>query len=314
MILAGDIGGTKVNLALYEERAGRLEPIRCERYSSLDSSGLEPILDEFLSSETVDIQRACFGVAGPVKSGVCRVTNLSWEVSASALKKRLGTDRVFLLNDLAAMASSIPFLSASQCVELQGGASGNGRIAVLAAGTGMGQAFLWPQDDGRREIIDTEGGHCDFAPRTTEEAELLRFFLKRWDRVSIERVLSGDGLAALHQFLSSPQEQEALSSADVIRYGLSGEDAVCRQALQWFASLYGACAGNLALQILAEGGVYVGGGLAPRLLPVLQEGGFMEAFRAKGRFSAFLEKMPVRVIVDENAPLLGAARFAQAAQ
>ena len=322
MILAGDIGGTKVNLAVFEETNGRLEKREERKFESRGYPGLVEILDEYLQGKSLSLSAACFGVAGPVKDGKCQVTNLPWNLDVVALKTRLGLDAVWLINDLAAMAASVPFLEADELECLQPGIEEEGRIAVLAAGTGLGQAFLVPDPSGRYLILDSEGGHADFAPRNEQEADLLRFSLRHWDRVSVERILSGPGLVHLYRFflertnLAEPpwiveQFKNEDRGAVVTRNALGKRFPPCEQALDLFVSLYGAVAGNLALQVMTRGGVYVGGGIAPQIISALKGGVFQEAFVAKGRFRPFLEQIPVRVIFNDKAALLGAARYAQ---
>ncbi|MCH8156630.1 MAG: glucokinase, partial [Nitrospinae bacterium] len=203
MILAGDIGGTKVNLGLYREVDGRLESVEETRVECSNYSGFEQILDEFIGKTRARPDRACFGVAGPVKDGACEVTNLSWRIESGRIKEQLGIDHVWLINDLAAMACAVPLLGKGEVEVLQQGAGEVvGRITVLAAGTGLGQAFLAPTGVGRYYALETEGGHCDFAPRNPVEIELLRFLLNEFDRVSIERVLSGSGLYQVYRFVA----------------------------------------------------------------------------------------------------------------
>ena len=264
MILAGDIGGTKVNLALLGEESGKLKPAEEARFESRRYTGLEGILEEYFHGTGREFEMACFGIAGPVKDGICRVTNLPWSVEAETLKKKLGLDSIWLINDLAAMACSVPFLDASELSVLQAGnAAEEGRIAVVAAGTGMGQAFLIPDGRGRYVVLDSEGGHCDFAPRHKLEADLLQFLLGSLERVSVERVLSGAGLFGIYRFVKehfSLEEPEWLvreleendPGAVVTRNGMEKKSPACEKALDLFVSLYGAVAGNLALQFLSS--------------------------------------------------------------
>ena len=313
MILAGDIGGTKVNLALFDSSTR----ITQKRYESRDFSSIEKILDDFLKDNESTIEKACFGVAGQVTNEKCSLTNLSWQVEVECLKKHLGIDAVWLINDLAATACAIPFLSPEDFEVIQIGASGSGgRISVVSAGTGLGQAFLIPERNGKFIVMDSEGGHCDFSPRNSVEAELLFFLQKKYSRVSIERVLSGPGLSDIYGFFKSiaNEEGEAIEPVDfpatIVERAIAKTSPVCEKTLKLFVSLYGALAGNLALQYLSTGGVYLGGGIAPKILPLLKEGNFMAAFLAKGRFEKYLSKIPVKVVIDETAPLLGAAQYA----
>ncbi|MBT6596340.1 MAG: glucokinase [Nitrospina sp.] len=311
MILAGDIGGTKVNLALFDEATRITE----KRYESQNFSGIEKILDDFLKGNESKVEKACFGVAGPISNGECRLTNLSWQVEVERLKKYLGIDAVWLINDLAATACSIPFLSPEDFTVIQAGAPvSEGRISVVSAGTGLGQAFLIPERNGKYIVMDSEGGHCDFSPRSSVEAELLFFLQKKYSRVSIERVLSGPGLLDVYEFFKSVVGEEEVELFDspvpVVERAIAKTSPICEKTLELFVSLYGALAGNLALQYLSVGGVYLGGGIAPKVVPLLKEGSFMEAFLAKGRFENVLSQIPVKVVMDETAPLLGAAQYA----
>lgn len=321
-VLAGDIGGTKVNLALFRERGGTLSLVHETRFESRNYSGLEQILEEFAKTGLARPTHACFGIAGPVKDGKCQLTNLPWSVEVERLKDQLDIQQVWLINDLAAMACAIPFLQEDEVCVLQPGEEEEGRMVILAAGTGLGQAFLIPNGKGQFLVIDSEGGHSDFAPRHALETDLLHFFQKEFERVSVERVLSGSGLYTIYQFireirsydepdwLTRQFEEEDHPGVVITRNGLEGTSAACQESLDMFVSIYGAVAGNLALQVLASGGVYVGGGIAPRIISRMTGGRFMEEFLDKGRFQSFLETVPVKVILNEKAPLLGAAQYA----
>lgn len=309
MILAGDIGGTKVNLALYDGKTRAVE----KRYESRSFSGIEEILDDFLTGNVTKLDRACFGVAGQVIEGNCSLTNLSWQIETKLLRKHLGIDAVWLINDLAATAYAIPFLGPEAFAIIQTGTPvSEARVSVVSAGTGLGQAFLVPDKNGKYTIMDSEGGHCDFAPRNELESELLFFLQKKYSRVSIERVLSGPGLLDIYKFfITKHAEPEAVDfPATIVERAVAKTCPVCEETVELFVSLYGALAGNLALQYLSKGGVYLGGGIAPKIVPLLQEGGFMQAFLAKGRFEEYLSEIPVKVVMDESAPLLGAAEYA----
>lgn len=322
MILAGDVGGTKTNLALYSPddgtfRRGILRSFRSSAYASL-----EAILEEFLAGQG-KVTLACIGVAGPVNAGRSRLTNLSWAVDQEAIRDACGARKVFLVNDLQTMAFSIPFLPTEALATLQEGEPDpEGNMAVAAAGTGLGEAFLLRSGSGYLPVA-SEGGHADFAPRNEREVALLSFLRKEQDRVSAERLISGPGLHRVYRFLRKaekrkeiPEVEARLLSEDpprvIVSAGVTGQSGTCREAIRFFAALYGALTGNLALQYVATGGVFLGGGVPPAILSVLAEGDFLEAFRDKGRFRGFLEKIPVKVVLDETAALLGAARYAQA--
>lgn len=320
MILAADIGGTKVNLALFQEEQEHLRLIEESTFRSQQYAGLDDILREFLRSKPT-IDKACFGIAGPVKEGKCQVTNLTWLVEIEKLRALLGISSVWLINDLAAMACAVPFLGSNEIMVLQEGKiDPQGRIAVLAAGTGLGQAFLVPDSNRRYLVLDSEGGHCDFPPRNHIETELLRYLLKKFERVSIERVLSGSGLFDIYQFINQynlfietewleKEINEGDPAAVIANNGLKNHKA-CRMALDMFVTIYGAVAGNLALQNMTRGGVFVGGGIAPKIADVMTGGLFMDAFLAKGRFKPFMDEVPVKMIMNERASLLGAAHYA----
>jgi glucokinase len=324
MILAGDAGGTKTNLALFRRDAGRLEPRDYRTYTSREFPSFESILEAFLGGRR-DVDLACIGVAGPVRAGTSRLTNLSWVVEEESIRRACGAKRGFLINDLQATAFAVPFLERGGLAVIQEGeADPEGTVAVAAAGTGMGVAFLVPSKRGYMPFA-SEGGHVDFAPRDGREARLLEFLAPMYGRVSVERVVSGPGLHALYRFLrekegmaETPEVEELFSRGDPPRViaseGLSGRSQACREALRFFSALYGAVAGNLALQFFATGGVVLGGGIAPAILPVLSGGDFLEAFRAKGRFREFLSVVPVKVILDDRAALLGAAHYALAGE
>lgn len=320
MILAGDIGGTKTVLALYEKSREGLRQVREEVYPSRGEGGIDLILEKFLAGERAD--SACFGVAGPVLDGKVVTTNLPWTLSEEDLKKRLGTDRVKLLNDLEAAAYGMLFLGDDDFETLQEGtrAPGKGNIAVIAPGTGLGQALLhW---DGRRHHpMASEGGHTDFGPRNELEIDLLRFFQRRvGGRVCHENILCGDGVDGIHDFLrerSGTAEPDWLAAekkagdpnAVITGAALGEKDPVCVETVEFYCTLLGAEAANLALTSFAMGGVFLGGGIPPRILPALRKPHFLAGFREKGRMSHLMNSINVRVALDPRAPLIGAAHF-----
>jgi glucokinase len=322
MILTGDVGGTKVNLALFDVKGG-IPSLSIERsYVSRDYSDLTHLLEHFLKETQPKLTRACLGVAGPVYDGKCQVTHLPWEIDIRELKSLFGISSVSLINDLAALACAVPHLTPDGLEVIQEGRSDpNGNIGVLAAGTGLGQAFLVAEREGRYRVVETEGGQCDFPARNAQENSLREFLSQLSSRVCIEDVLSGPGLIRIFEFVKEhdhatepewlAEEFEQEDPALVIsRNGLSKKFKPCKTALDLFVSVYGAVAGNLALQVVARGGVIVGGGIAPEILPLLKSGLFLEAFRDKGKFRDFMEQVPVKVIMNKGAPLLGAAYFA----
>ncbi len=321
MILAGDIGGTKTNLALFAPREEELQQVRQSSFRSRDFNTLEEIVQRFLGDSPQHVEAACFGIAGPVREGQVRATNLPWLVDAEQLSQTLGIGQVTLLNDLEATAHGIAVLNPQGYCELNPNAiETNGNAAVIAAGTGLGEAgMFW--DGQRHRPFACEGGHADFAPRNEREMELLRFLQKEFTHVSYERVLSGPGLHSIYRFLrdtgagTEPSGlAEQLNTADppavISRFALEQKSELCVEAMDLFVSIYGAEAGNLALKLLSTAGVYVGGGIAPKILDKLRDGAFLEAFLAKGRMRPLLEAMPIRVILDDKAALRGAARCA----
>jgi glucokinase len=318
MILAGDVGGTNTRLALFES----LAPLHLEVFRSPEYAGLEEITAQYLAHTGASVSAACFGVAGPVRHGIVKTPNLSWVVDAGRLAGQLGLPQVGLINDLEANAHGIAVLGAADFVQLNEGVDANaaGTRALISAGTGLGQAGLLAHDTGYR-VFASEGGHADFAPRGELEIELLRYLLGRWPHVSYERVLSGPGLHNIYQFLRDTGrcgepgwlgERIAAGNASAIisETALADGTEICVRALDMFASIYGAEAGNLALKLMATGGVFLGGGIAPKLLGKLQDAAFMRAFVDKGRLRPLLESIPVRVILNDKTALLGAARVA----
>ena len=322
MFLAGDIGGTKTNLALYAYEDNRLTALKNASYPSKDHATLAEMVRLFLGESLADIQQACFGVAGPVKGGVVQVTNLPWIVDAAALRSELKFKHVSLLNDLEANAYGINTLLPHELLSLnpQGDPRQVGNRALIAAGTGLGEAgLLW--DGVTHRPFASEGGHASFAPNDSTGDELLVFLRKEHGHVSWERVLSGTGMKNLYRFFrqrSGRPEPEWLSAqllegdlgAVVTQAGLAEKDPVCVEALDCFTRNYGSEAGNLALKMLALGGVYIGGGIAPKMLPKMKSSIFLDAFSHKGRMGPLLQATPVYVILNDKTALQGAAWFA----
>ncbi len=322
MILAGDVGGTKVHLALFDFIDGNLKHSRDKQYPAKEYSGLEAIVKEFVLQEKVTA--ACFGVPGPVREGRLRLTNLPWTLDSRELAKNLKIDYVFLINDLQANGYGIAELDADQIYTLsEGDMAQVGNRALISAGTGLGEAFLvW---DGRDYVpYPSEGGHSDYAPRSEAEIDLLRFLWQKYNgRISFERLVSGQGLTNIYEFLREVRGlEEPAWLADRMRHedpnavitesALKAKSELCEKTLDMFVSAYGAEAGNLALKILSVGGLYVGGGIAPRILEKLKDGTFMKAFTDKGRMSQLLVNIPVRVILESRTALIGAAAYAEA--
>jgi glucokinase len=321
MILAGDVGGTKCNLALVEKRENNLWIRHQRRFVSHQYSQFSDIIAAFLagardaiaSAKAGKIEAAGFGVAGPVIGKRVNVTNLGWELDADALAEQIGTGRLALLNDLEAMGYGLSWLSPDQMCTLNAGKPRpHAAQALIAAGTGLGESLLhWDRD--RYVVVPTEGGHCDFAPRTDQEIELLRYMKKIEEPVSFEMVLSGRGFQKLHEFLDGSVRHPGFEGSDIdpapeiTRRALDGSCTVCVQALDLWVSLYGSEAGNLALKTLSLGGVFVAGGIVAKIMPKMSDGTFLRAFCRKSKFSALLAQIPVRVVLSEDAPILGAA-------
>lgn len=319
MLLAGDIGGTKTVLALFSAEAGPHEPIVEERFDSSAYPSLAEIITEFVGKHNPALSAACFGVAGPVHNNRVQVTNLPWVVDGDHLNHVLGGRLVYILNDLAAIASAVPMLVPDDLVVLkEGQAVPNAPIAILAPGTGLGEAFLF-WDGQRYRPIPSEGGHKDFGPATPLELALLDHLRPRMGHVSYERVCSGIGIPNLYAFFRDtgryPEPEwlrDALAAAEdqtpiIVKAAQEKRANICVATLDLFMSILGNEAGNLALQVLAAGGVFLGGGIPPRIVPQLQKGDFQTAFVNKGRFARFLDGVPVSVIMNPKAALFGAA-------
>ncbi|MGB6670350.1 MAG: glucokinase [Candidatus Acidiferrum sp.] len=318
MILAGDVGGTKCNIALFSERNGKLTSVFTQRFASKDFAQFDLIVREFLRQAAAHLTReqiraAGFGVAGPVMNNRVRATNLPWTVDAAILANELNLSDVVLLNDLGATGHSIEYLSQDEfCVLNPGKPEYGGTRALLAAGTGLGQSILvW--DGARYRVVPSEGGHSDFAPHTEQQIELLRFMRRRYSQVSWELILSGRGFRTIHEFLApnvlhhSFEDPGTDPAPEITKLGLSKECSVCAETLDLWTDIYGAEAGNLALKVLALGGVYVAGGIAVKIIEKIKDGTFFGAFRDKWKFETMLGNIPVSVILNESAPLLGAA-------
>lgn len=322
LVLAGDIGGTKTSLALFSINDDKLRMETEHNFPSKKYSGLVPILDEFSVRNNKSIDAACFGVAGPVVDGHVKTTNLPWVIDSQVLRQALRVDTVYLLNDLEAAAYGVFTLDNEEFYTLnEGTMHSTGNKALIAAGTGLGQAILY--DDGRHfHALPSEGGHADFAPRTELEIDLLRYLLARFGHVSYERVLSGPGLFNIYRFLKEsrgiaepPLLAERFAAGDdpaavISTAALAKEAEICCTALDLFVSIYGAEAGNMALRFKSVRGLYVGGGIAPKILDKLKDGTFMRSFIDKGRYTELLAAMPVQVVLNPQAGLRGAGYYA----
>jgi glucokinase len=323
MILAGDIGGTKTNIALFQTNGSEVGPVVKQRtFRSADYDSLETILKEFVGETESKITDACFGIAAPVVQGRAKTPNLDWTVSAESLAEVLEIDRVGLINDVEATARGIAALNDSQLLTLNtGDPKRGGNRALIAAGTGLGMVGIFYRD-GHYDPIPSEGGHSDFAPRTPLEIELLRYLTDKFaGHVSYERVLSGPGLFNIYSFLRNrnyaeepawlaEQIESGDKTAAVSMAALANKSELAVKALDLFAAAYGAMAGNLALLMMSIGGLYVGGGIAPKICEKLEDGTFMRAFSDKGRFSSLVASVPVHIILDDKTALFGAARAA----
>jgi glucokinase len=321
VVLAGDVGGTKTSVGLFVRGKMRPESLVVESFPSREAARLEYIVDRFLKSHPAPISSACFGIAGPVINGRCKTTNLPWVVSETLMRRRFHWRHVRLLNDLAAAALAIPLLRRSELVSLNKGVvQKKGNLALLSPGTGLGQSML-AYDDGEYVPLSSEGGHVSFSPTTEGEVELWRYLRQKFDHVSVERVLSGPGLVNIYSWLRDSGRfeeprwlQELMEKGDpakaISENALLKEQALCVESLRLYVTLLGNAAGNLALTSMAVGGVYLGGGIPPKILPALKQGSFLKAFMAKGRFADFLAQIPVRVILNDKAALLGAAHAA----
>jgi len=320
-VLAGDIGGTKTAVAIARIGPRSLRVLRDRTYPSADHASLEEILADFLAGEAKPPGVAGFGVAGPVRDGRARITKLPWTVDAPRISRHLRIARVSVVNDFVAAVTGLPYLTSRQFLVLQRGREEkDGPLALIGAGTGLGQAAIL-RAGGRAVPVPSEGGHVDFGPRNDQEDRLVRFLRARFGRATRDRLLSGEGLRHIYDSLESdgfaPPDRRVIAAfetedraAVISRFGLAGEDRLCVEAVRQFASIYGSEAGNLALQYRASGGVFIGGGIAPRMLPALSAPGFLEAFRSKPPMEEFLAGVPLRVVREPRLGLYGAAAVA----
>lgn len=321
-VLAGDIGGTNARFAIIEGNTIIFE----RHYPSKDFDKFEDVFAVFVEDAPEPVpSRACLAVAGVVEGNRVEATNIPWTIDGHDLKERFGLETVYLINDFEAAAWGITILHRDHLVQIGGGKPiSNGPKAILGAGTGLGQAILAPCNKGYR-VLPTEGGHVDFAPKNEKEIRLLRYLMKEFSHVSIERILSGPGLVNIYEFLLEEQNSKESvffkqsvykkdRAAFITRHALQGTDELCQQAVRMFCSIYGAEAGNLALKCLATGGVYIAGGIALKILPILSEGGFRQAFEAKGRMEKVLKHIPTYVVASPQLGLLGAALITHSRQ
>ena len=321
MILAGDIGGTHVRVAAFETESNRLNCVVEKIYEAHEHTGLPEILKDFVKTEGIPVDRACFGAAGPVRHGRVKMANLDWVIDANELASQLRVQSVGLINDLEAYAYGISALESKDFVTLQEGAEDpTGNAAVISAGTGLGEAGLY-WDGFREHPFACEGGHTDFAPGTELELALLRYLMKRYKRVSWERVLSGPGIKNIYDFLRddkiaeepawlAKQIAEATDAPALIsQLALDHKAPICEQTMELFVSMFGAETGNCALKFMSLGGIYIGGSIAAKILPLMTAPTFMQSFLAKGRMQPLLADMPVKIVLSDDAGILGAAHY-----
>jgi glucokinase len=321
MILAGDIGATRARLAAYQSEGNRLERVVEKTYASQEHSGFSEILPQFIRSEGIPVHSACFGVAGPVRSGRSKISNLPWTIDARELAQLLKLNSVGLLNDMEAYAYGIDSLESKDFVTLnEGSAEADGNRAVISAKTGLGVVGLY-WDGFRHHPFACEGGHADFAPRDELQIELLAYLQKRYGRISCERILSGPGIRNIYEFLRDTRKAEEpvwlrdqLSSTHdpsplISQIALEGKAPICEQTLAIFVSVFGAQAGNCALQYMTTGGIFIAGPIAARIVAKMKDAAFMQAFLDKGRLEGLLKDMPVKIVLNDDCGLSGAARY-----
>jgi len=326
MILAGDVGGTKTRLALYEIESGKPKRLLVEKFESKGAKSLEDIVAQFLSAQKVEgkVKSACLGIPGPVVKGTVQLTNLPWFINEKKMSEQLKIPTVKLVNDLVATIAAVPSFTQDDLVTLHPGKPDREKsaYAILAPGTGLGQGFMVMTEDGKLHPYASEGGHVEFAPKSDLEFDLLKYMQRKLKkRVSIERVLCGPGIVNIYSFLKDlgyndepPELKEEIAVADaaavIARTGIAGEFEICVKALDMFSTLLGSQAGDVVLSFLATGGMYLGGGIPPKILPKLQDGGLVEAYLKKGRMSPLVDSTPLYVIKDDHAALLGGATIA----
>src|SRR6266478_7309838 len=322
MILAGEIGATRTRLAAFETEGNRLNRAVEKNYMSQEHAGLSEIIDHFIKTEGILVHRACFGVAGPVRRGRSKISNLPWIIDSRDLAKQLKLDSVGMINDLEAYAYGIDGLDSKDFVTLnEGSEDAEGNRAVISARTGLGIAGLY-WDGYRHHPFGCEGGHSDFAPRNALEVELLQYLLKKYGRVSYERILSGPGIKNIYDFLrdtSKAEEPQWLKEqigqapdppALLSQLALENKAVICEQTLSTFVSVYGAETGNCALNFMSTGGIFIGGSIAAKIVPKMKDPIFIQSFLDKGRMKALLEDMPVKIVLNDDSGIIGAARYA----
>lgn len=321
MILAAEIGATRTRLAAFETEGNRLSCVVEKTYPSQKHEGLAGILADFIKTEGIPVHSACFGVAGPVRAGRSKISNLPWIIDASELAKQLKLNSVGLLNDLEAYAYGIDGLESKDFIPLSDGSEdADGNRAVISAKTGLGMAGLY-WDGFRHHPFACEGGHADFAPRNELQTELLVYLQKKYGRISCERILSGPGIKNIYDFLRDAHKAEEpdwlrtqIASAPdppalISQLALEGKSAICDQTMSIFVSVFGAQTGNCALNFMSTGGIFIGGSIAAKIVPKMKDPVFMESFLDKGRMGALLKDVPVKIVVNDDCGMIGAARY-----
>jgi len=321
MILAGDIGATRTRLAAFETEGNRLQCVVEKTYMSQEYGGLAEILPQFIRAEGIPVHSACFGVAGPVRAGRSKISNLPWTIDSRELAKQLKLNSVGLLNDLEAYAYGIDALESKDFITLsEGSEDAEGNRAVISARTGLGMAGLY-WDGFRHHPFACEGGHADFAPTNDLQMELLAYLQRKYGRISCERVLSGPGIRNIYEFLRDAHKAEEPAwlrdqinaahdvSALISGLALDGKAGICEQTLSIFVSIFGAETGNCALHYMSTGGIFIGGIIAAKIVAKMKEPVFMQSFLDKGRMEALLKDMPVKIVTNDDCGLVGAARY-----
>jgi glucokinase len=321
MILAGEIGATRTRLAAFQKDGSRLQMVVEKTYMSQEHSGLSEIITAFIMTEGIGVHQACFGVAGPVRRGRCQVLNLGWIIDARELAKQLKLDAVGMLNDLEAYAYGVDGLDSKDLVTLnEGSEDAEGNRAVISARTGLGVAGLY-WDGFRHHPFACEGGHTDFGPRDVLETELLAYLQIKYGRISYERIVSGLGIKNIYDFLRDARKAEEPqwlkdqmaaapdAPALISRLAAEGKAAICDQTMKMFVSIYGAQTGNVALAFMATGGIFLGGSVAAKNLSLMKNPIFMQSYLDKGRMASLLKEMPITIVLNDDAGLIGAARY-----
>jgi len=321
MILAGEIGATRTRLAAFETQGNKLQQVVEKIYMSQEHSGLPEIISDFIRTEGIPVQSACFGVAGPVRAGSSKISNLPWIIDSRELTRQLKLNSVGLINDLEAYAYGIDALESKDFIALsEGSEDAEGNRAVISARTGLGVAGLY-WDGFRHHPFACEGGHADFAPRNELEMELLGYLQKKYGRISCERILSGPGIKNIYDFLRDTKKEdepqwlrEQISGAPdppalISQIALENKSSICDRTLSIFVSIYGAETGNCALHFMATGGIFIGGSIAAKIVPKMKDPIFMQSFLNKGRMEPLLKEMPVKIVLNDDSGIIGAARY-----